>query len=122
MGVWISGFFGSGKSHFLKILSYLLENKEVRGKEAVEFFDEKIEDPLLLAEMKKVGDLNIDTILFNIDSKSSVGGKTKEDAILKVFTKVFYEHCFYGDNIGIAQMENTFLMKEYIIFIKELKE
>ena len=34
-GVWISGFFGSGKSHLLKILSYLLENKEIAAKEGV---------------------------------------------------------------------------------------
>ena len=52
MGVWISGFFGSGKSHFLKILSYLLENREIGGKQAIDYFieDKKIADPMVLAD------------------------------------------------------------------------
>ena len=91
MGVWISGFFGSGKSHFLKILSYLLENKDVDGKRALDFFESKIKDPMVLADMQIAGNTTTDVILFNIDSKSESNYKSSKDAILKVFNKVFDE-------------------------------
>ncbi|MSS15025.1 BREX system P-loop protein BrxC [Lachnospiraceae bacterium Oil+RF-744-WCA-WT-11] len=93
MGVWISGFFGSGKSHLLKILSYILENKEVGGKKAIDYFidDHKISDPMVLADMKLAADTPTDVVLFNIDSKSDSNGKKDKDAIVNVFLKVFNE-------------------------------
>lgn len=91
MGVWISGFFGSGKSHFLKILSYLLENKEVEGNKAINYFNDKIKDKMVLADIKAAGDTSADVILFNIDSKSDSTSKSNKDAIVKVFMKVFNE-------------------------------
>ncbi|WP_366924737.1 BREX system P-loop protein BrxC [Metallumcola ferriviriculae] len=108
MGVWISGFFGSGKSHFLKILSYLLENKEVNGKKAIDYFvdDQKIADPMVLADMKLAASIPTDVILFNIDSKSEMSGKQSKDAIVSVFLKVFNEmQGFCGSIPFLADLE-----------------
>lgn len=104
IGVWISGFFGSGKSHFLKMLSYLLSNKEVAGKSSVEYFADKFEDPMMYAQIERCVKVPTDTILFNIDAKSPIN--KDKTAILRVFAKVFYEHCgFYGDDLKIAKFE-----------------
>ncbi|MBK6446465.1 MAG: hypothetical protein IPF81_14560 [Bacteroidetes bacterium] len=39
--VWISGFFGSGKSHLLKMLSLILENKIIGESKCGEIFRRK---------------------------------------------------------------------------------
>lgn len=104
IGVWISGFFGSGKSHFLKILSYLLSNDTVAGKPAVEYFTDKFDDPMMFAQLERCANVPTDTILFNIDSKSPIN--KDKTAILRVFAKVFYEYRgFYGDDLKVARFE-----------------
>ncbi|TNE62528.1 MAG: BREX system P-loop protein BrxC [Sphingomonadales bacterium] len=106
-GVWISGFFGSGKSHLLKMLALLLENREVDGATAREIFSQKLNDnPMLKGALDKAVSIPSKSILFNIDQKADVISKTDVDALLSVFQKVFDESCgFYGKQPHIAQFE-----------------
>lgn len=104
MGVWISGFFGSGKSHFLKILSYLLGHKMAGGKSAFSYFQEKTSNKELLELMKNVDESESEAILFNIDSKTNTNA-TEGEKILDVFLKVFNEFLGYSNTAWIADIE-----------------
>ena len=106
-GVWISGFFGSGKSHLLKMLALLMENREVDGTRAFDIFAEKIGDnPMLAGAIRKAISVPSKSILFNIDQKADVISKADVDALLSVFQKVFDEACgYYGKLPHIAQFE-----------------
>ena len=108
MGVWISGFFGSGKSHFLKILSYILSNKVVmddkgQSHAASSFFLEgvKVENESLKRKISEVSGWSddVDVILFNIDSKSATDSKMNKEAVKDVFMKVFNDYLGYCGSI-----------------------
>lgn len=104
IGVWISGFFGSGKSHFLKMLSYLLSGQTANGRPAIDIIAPRFEDPMIEAKARRAVNIPTETILFNIDSK----GPSNKDktAILRIFARVFFEHLgFYGEDLKLARLE-----------------
>lgn len=109
VGVWISGFFGSGKSHLLKILSYILSSRSVHADLIGELFLGKIDkdDFELISNIQKSLAIKADTLLFNIDTKADSGaGSRSGNAILQVFLKVFNEHRgYYPKQPSIANFE-----------------
>jgi len=107
-GVWISGFFGSGKSHLLKILSMLLENRQLEDVSVFEVLQGKIAatDPMLRGELKKAVAVPSKSILFNIDQKATIVSHDDFDAVLDVFAKVFDDFCgYYGNQGYVANFE-----------------
>ncbi len=116
IGVWVSGFFGSGKSHFIKILSYILSNRKAfdpetrQEKKAAEFFETKIKDPMMLADIKRIAGMEADVILFNIDSKAdSSDGRS---AVLSTFWRVFNEsQGFCGEYLFLSEVERYLAKK-----------
>lgn len=122
VGVWITGFFGSGKSHFLKMLSYLLSNKIVNGKPTIEYFRDKFDDELTFMDIEKSTSVPTETILFNIDVEGSIN--KDETAVLRVFATVFYDHLgFYGKDLKVASLEKFVSQQgKYDEFKKVFKE
>ncbi len=108
-GVWVSGFFGSGKSHLLKMLALVLENRRVEGENAADIFLSKPtfkDNEILRGDLKKAVSIPSKSILFNIDQKADVISKTQLDALLSVFVKVFNEECgYYGKQPYVAEFE-----------------
>lgn len=108
-GAWISGFYGSGKSHLLKMLSYLLENQIVGDKCALDYILPKIQDDAMLASAleRACARTPSESVLFNVGGKSDAQRRDTGESLLNAFIKVLNEQCGYfaGEQAHVAALE-----------------
>ncbi|MGH9155781.1 MAG: BREX system P-loop protein BrxC [Acidimicrobiales bacterium] len=104
--VWVSGFFGSGKSSFAKVLGYLLENRQVAGRAVVDRFFDRVDSPAMRALLGRALDpKNRGTaITALLDLSSAHDVETEEHVVLPVYRAVL-QRLGYAREPAVAALE-----------------
>ena len=110
-GVWIAGFFGSGKSHLLMMLSYLLGeqagDQPVTREDVERAFEQKVAgNETIIADLKRSLHTPTRAVLFNIDAKDDKSTRERGSAMIEVFYKVYFEaRGLYSKDLGVGALE-----------------
>lgn len=118
---WISGFFGSGKSHFLKLLGYVLEDKEIEfedgpKKGAAEYFCEKHSLPFA-----KILEKELQTKAFFVNMLDFDRGKVP-DITRRIFEE-FLKERGYSEVFWVAEIEKMMqkrnIWNDFLAFVED---
>ena len=105
--VWVSGFFGSGKSSWAKVLGYLLGNPTVLGRPAAERFFERTHAPRLRALLNTIrSQAPTLSVMLNLATGSNVVAREGESVVLPVY-RALLEQLGYSRNFTLAELEYT---------------
>jgi hypothetical protein len=104
IGVWISGFFGSGKSSFAKNLGYVLANRAVLGKKASALFIKQLNDKGVTEHVEWLT-TNVPCEIFMFDVQVDLSVQTSAEQIAEVMYRVLLRELDYSEDYDIAELE-----------------
>ncbi len=106
VGIWVSGFFGAGKSSFAKILGYVLEDRDLEDISAATLFGEQTADPRIQALLKTIKErIPTKSVIFDISTDQSV--VDAEQKLTDVVYQVLLRELGYSTDREIAELEIT---------------
>lgn len=104
VGVWVSGFFGSGKSSFAKNFGYALENRQVQGQGFATLFKQQIRDEQVANLLDLINTrFPTEVILFDIAKEQDTRRVTQRIAEF-IYTALLRE-LDYAEDFDIAELE-----------------
>ena len=103
--VWISGFFGSGKSSFAKVLGYLIANPVVAGKPACDWFFAHTTAPRIKQLLTTQIYDRAKTVAVLVDLLSSRNVLNEGESIVLPLYRAFLDRLGYSTVIPLAEQE-----------------
>ena len=104
IGVWVSGFFGSGKSSFVKNIGYVLANRTVLSKPASELFEAQVSDRHI-SELVDFINVRIPTEVIMFDVSVDRAVKRSTERIAEIMYTVLLRELDYAEDFDIADLE-----------------
>jgi hypothetical protein len=103
VGIWISGFFGSGKSSFAKILGLALSNRQILDKPASKRFAEKAKDEKLKVLLDKIAEsIPTEAVIFDVSTDKGVRGN---QSLTEIVYQKLLETLGYARTLDLAELE-----------------
>ena len=105
IGVWVSGFFGSGKSSFAKLLGLALANREIVGEgAAARLWARRPDSKKLQVLLKQITEkIPSDAVIFDVSTDRGI--RAGNQTMTEIMHRCFVRYLGYADSIDLTQLE-----------------
>src|SRR5205823_3449802 len=104
IAVWVSGFFGSGKSSFAKMLGLSISNRVVAGESASERFAQRTGNKKLQVLLKAVAE-KIPTHAVIFDVSTDRGIRSGNQTLTEIMYGLFLQSLGYSKDLDLSELE-----------------
>src|SRR5262245_31683252 len=106
VGVWVSGFFGSGKSSFAKYLGLALENRSILGEGAASLFAQRTGDTRVQVLLQNITEhIPTDAVIFDVSTDRGI--RTGNQTITEIMYRLFLQSLGYARDLDLSELEIT---------------
>lgn len=106
VAVWVSGFFGSGKSSFAKYLGLALQNRTVVGESAAQLLAKRTGDPKAEVLLSNIAEqIPTEAVIFDVSTDRGI--RTGNQSITEIMYRLFLQSLGYARDLDLSELEIT---------------
>ncbi len=103
VGVWVSGFFGSGKSSFAKMLGLALENRPIVGTPAGERFAARTNVKVQVLLKQIAEKIPVHAVIFDVSTDRGI--RSGNQTLTEITYRLLLRSLGYAEDLDLAELE-----------------